>query len=140
MIPAAIVIIGVILSGFSISSQEDTVKDLLIQRTSILQDTYDGKMEKEKAMKSLRDIETYPLLSKDIQGLETTDACQMDVVQDMEIKTVAKTMKMFNFASFKVDIDWSMRGLSGDYNTDGQYFVVVKSEGNKNRLSEFNLQ
>ncbi|WP_027398602.1 hypothetical protein [Anaerovorax odorimutans] len=141
MIPAIIVIVGVVFSGFSVQTHEKTVSDLLEERTSVLQNAYYCNMDKEKVVKLLKKIETYPLLSKDIDALQSIeDGCQIDVVKSMDIKTIERNVKMFNFISFDVDIDWSMSGLSGDYLTDGQYSVVIKSEGRNYKLSEFNLE
>lgn len=141
MIPAVIIIVGAIFSGFSVQSQESKVKELLAERTTILQDAHYKKAEKTGVIKRLSKIETYPLLSKDIQGLEEiADACQMDIVKSMEIKKVENKMKMFNIVSFDVSIDWSMSGLSGDYMTDGEYSVILKTDGEDYKLSEFNIK
>jgi len=135
--PAIIIIIAGIFSGFSEQSNDKTVENLLKKRTVILQDAYYGKIETDKAEQYLNEIETYPLLSEDIQGLRNADLTQMDIVNSMEFLSINKTLKMFDFISYNTKIRWYMSGLSADYISDNQYSVVIKSTKEGFKISEF---
>lgn len=137
-LPAIIIIIAGIFSGFSKQSCDQVVESLLEERTSILQKAYYGKIDEETAEKSLAKIETYPLLSEDIQGLRNSDPTQLDIVKSMELRNVTQSMKMFDYISYQLEIRWYMSGLSADYVCDNEYSVVVKSTNSGYKLSEFN--
>ena len=138
IIPAVIIIIAGIFSGFNEQSYDQTVENLLKERTSILQKAYYGKIEIENAEILLGGIETYPLLAEDIQGLRNADPSQMDIVKSMEFIDMTQTMKMFDYISYNTVIRWNMSGLSADYISDNKYSVVIKSTNNGYMLSEFN--
>ena len=140
IVPAILVIIAGIFSGFSRQSYEEIATDLLKERTHILQKAYYGSIELEKAEGYLRDIETYPLLSEDIQGLRTADATSLDIVNSMEFIEIDNTMKMFDYISFCTEIRWYMSGLDGDYISENDYSVIVKDTNSGYKLSEFNAK
>lgn len=140
IVPAIIIIIAGIFSGFSEQSNDKIVEILLEKRTAILQDAYYGKIERNKAEQYLNEIETYPLLTEDIQGLRNADPTQMDIVKSMEFLSINKTITMFEFISYDAEIRWHMSGLSADYICDNQYSVVIKSTNEGYRISEFNAK
>lgn len=138
IIPAVIVIILGILSGFRDPSTDKIVGDLLKERTNVLQRAYYKTLEMEKAEESLQRIETYPLLSEDIYYLRAAEATEMDVIKHMEIVEQIQNKKMFDYISYDVVIRWYMNGLNGDYVTEHPYSVVIKSTKEGYKISEFN--
>lgn len=132
------IIIAGIFSGFSEQSHDQIVENLLKDRTSILQKAYYGKIEMDKAEKYLCKIETYPLLTQDIQCLREADPSQLDMVKSMDFKSITQTIQMFDYISYDIIIRWHMRGLSADYISDNEYSVVIKSTSQGYKLSEFN--
>lgn len=136
--PAILIIIAGIFSGFSEQSHNKIVENLLKERTSILQSAYYGKIEINKAEAYLSKIETYPLLTEDIQSLRNADPTQIDIVKSMEFISITQTVKMFDYISFHIVIRWHMSGLSDDYISNNEYSVVIKSTSNGYKLSEFN--
>lgn len=139
ILPAVLIIVAGVFSGFKEQSTETLVKELLEERTRILQQGYYEKMKKEDAEEALSKIETYPLLSEDLQGLRDVENTDLDVVKSMELKNARQKSKMFDYLSFHVEIRWYMSGPEGDYITEGAYSVVMKSlnEGESWKLSEF---
>jgi len=138
ILPAIIIIVAGIFSGFSSQSNDDVVECLLEKRTEILQNAYYGKIEKGQAEKDLSQIETYPLLTEDIENLRDFDASQLDIVKSMEFVSVKQESKMFDYISFSILIHWYMSGLSSDYVSDNEYSVILKDTNDGYKLSEFN--
>ncbi len=138
ILPAIIIIIAGIFSGFSEQSCDAVAENLLEERTTILQNAYYGNIEPEQVEKNLSRIETYPLLSEDIGNLREADPCQLDIVKSMEFIEVEQEKKMFDYISFHMKIRWYMSGLSSDYISDNEYSVVLKSNKDGYKLSEFN--
>lgn len=138
ILPAIIIIIAGIFSGFSEQSHNQIVENLLKERTSILQKAYYGKIEIENAEKYLCKIETYPLLTEDIQGLRNADPSQIDLVKSMDFISITQTIKMFDYISYNTVIRWNMSDLSADYISENEYSVVIKFTNRGYKLSEFN--
>ena len=138
IIPAVIVIIIGIFSGFRDLSTDKVVENLLKERTSLLQRAYYKTLEIEKAEESLQKIETYPLLSEEIYYLRAAEATDMDIIKHMEIVEQTQNKKMFGYISYDVVIRWYMNGANGDYISEHPYSVVVKSTNEGYKLSEFN--
>jgi hypothetical protein len=138
ILPAIIIIIAGIFSGFSNQSCDQITKDLLRERTEILQNAYYGKIDRNKAEEALSKIETYPLLSEDVGNLKNYDATQIDIVKSMEFLDVKQESKMFDYISFHTKIRWNMNGLSADYVSENEYSVILKSTTQGYKLSEFN--
>lgn len=137
ILPAVLIIIAGVFSGFKEQSKETLVKEMLEERTRILQQGYYEQMKKEDAEEALSKIETYPLLSEDIQGLRDAEATDLDMVKSMELKNIRQKTKMFDYIAFHVEIRWYMSGLEGDYVTEGSYSVVMKSLHDGWKLAEF---
>ncbi len=138
ILPAIIIIVAGIFSGFSNQSSDDVAERLLEKRTEILQNAYYGEIEKDQAEKDLSQIETYPLLTEDIENLRDFDASQLDIVKSMEFVSVKQESKMFDYISFSILIRWYMSGLSSDYVSDNEYSVILKDTNDGYKLSEFN--
>ncbi|MGI6731225.1 MAG: hypothetical protein ACOX5F_04895 [Anaerovoracaceae bacterium] len=140
LVPAIIIIIAGFFSGYGRQSYDKIAIDLLKERTNILQKAYYGHMELEKAEAYLSKIETYPLLSEDIQGLRSADPACLDIIRSMEFVEIGNMSKMFDYISFYVQIRWYMSGLDGDYICENDYVVVLKETNSGLKLSEFNAR
>ena len=138
ILPAVIVIIAGIFSGFSNQSYDQIAEDLLRERTEILQNAYYGKIDRSTAETKLGKIETYPLLSEDIGNLKNSDPSQLDIVKSMDFIEVEQESKMFDYISMHMEIRWSMSGLSSDYISNNEYSVILKATKDGYKLSEFN--
>lgn len=138
ILPAFVIIIAGIFSGFSEQSQEQVIKDLLMDRTKIMQRACYGKIEMDRAEKILGRIETYPLLSEDIQNMRNLEASDMDKIKSMEIISIKQKMKMFDYTSYDIEIRWIMDGYEEEYVYENEYSIVVKTSNKTVRLSEFN--
>ncbi|MEG1930317.1 MAG: hypothetical protein RR131_04180 [Anaerovorax sp.] len=140
MIPAILLIIFGVFSGFSNSSEEETVEGLIRERTSILQQTYFGKMTKEQAETRLQEIEIYPLYNKDIYQFDQFKNTEIDRVRGMKIKEIWENTNLYDYKAFKCKIQWEMRGVEGNYTTLGLYHLVLKKDRGIYKLSEFELK
>ena len=138
ILPAIIIIIAGIFSGFSGQPCSKTAQNLLEQRTKILQNAYYGKIEMKNAERELGKIETYPLLSEDLGNLKSADPAQLDIVKSMEFLEVNQEQELFNFISYHMRIRWNMSGLDSDYISENEYTVVLKERKDSLKLSEFN--
>lgn len=134
---AIIVIIISVFSGFSNPVEEDVVKDILEQRTSIMQKTFYNQITKEKAESELQKIETYPIITEDIKQLRQWDNTELDFVKKMSFTNVKVEKKLLEYMTYRVDILWEMSGLSEDYFMEGKYHVVFKKTNNQYKLSCF---
>lgn len=137
ILPAIIIIIAGFFSGFSKQSWDLVAENLLQERTQILQHAYYGRIEMEQAEKYLSRIETYPLLSEDINNLRESAPTELDLVKSMEIIESEQESKNFDYISMNMSIRWYMRGLESDYTCDNQYTVVLYFTNNTYKLSEF---
>lgn len=135
---AIIVIIISVFSGFSNPVEEDIVKDILEQRTSIMQKAFYNQITKEKAEADLEKIETYPIITEDIKQLRQWENTQIDVVKEMSFTNVKLEKNLLEYMTYRVDILWEMSGLSEDYFMESNYHVVFKKNNDNYKLSCFN--
>ena len=138
LLPAIIIIIAGIFSGFSEQPGEKTAESLLEERTQVLQNAYYGKIKIDDAEKRLSRIEAYPLLSEDIENLRNAEPTQLDIVKSMEFIEVKEERSLFDYLSLHMKIRWYMRGLDSDYISDNEYSVVLKKTSDGYKISEFN--
>ncbi len=136
---AIIVIIISIFSGFSNPVEKDIVKDILEQRTNVMQKAFYNQITKEKAEEELEKIETYPIITEDIKQLRQWDDTQLDVVKKMSFTKVEQEKNLLEYMTYRVDIIWEMSGLSEDYFTEGKYHVVLKKVNDQYKLSCFDV-
>ncbi|QHI73747.1 hypothetical protein [Aminipila terrae] len=134
---AIIIIIISVFSGFSNPVEEDIVKELLEQRTSIMQKAFYNQITKERAEAELERIETYPIITDDIKQLRQWDSTDIDVVKKMSITNIKTEKNLLEYMTYRVDIIWEMSGLSEDYFMEGGYHVVFKKINNQYKLSCF---
>ena len=137
LFPAIIIIIAGFFSGFSEQSLTETAKNLLEQRTQILQQAYYGQIDRDKAEKYLGKIESYPLLSEDIGNLKDMTDTDQDKVTSMEFLDFKQDDKLFLYVSLHTKIRWHMRGSGADYISDNEYLVILKSTKDGYRLTRF---
>lgn len=138
ILPASILIIVGIFSGFSEQSYIKMAESLLEERTMVLQMAYSGRIELDKAEEMLKQIETYPLLSEDIAYLRTAEPTQIDTVKSMEFVETYQKNELFGYVSLNTNIRWNMKGLGTDYVSDNEYSVILKTTKSGYKLSEFN--
>lgn len=134
---AIIIIIVSVFSGFSNPAEEDIVKSILEQRTSIMQKAFYNQMTKENAETELEKIETYPIVTEDIKQLREWENTQLDVVKNMSFTNIKLEKKLLEYMTYRVDILWEMSGLSEEYFTECNYHVVFKKINNQYKLSCF---
>ncbi len=137
LFPAIIIIIAGFFSGFSEQSLTQTAKNLLEQRTKILQQAYYGQIERDQAEKYLNKIEMYPLLSEDIGNLKAMEDTDPDKVTSMEFLDIKQDDKLFLYVSMHVKIRWHMSGSGTDYISDNDYLVILKSTKDGYKLTRF---
>lgn len=135
---AALIIIVSMFSGFTQINQEDIVTSVLKQRTDILQDAFYSKITKEDAEKQLEKIETYPLLTEDIQQLRAWENTDMDFVKNMSVTNLCVKKNFLEYLTYEADILWEMRGFDSDYFMKGSYHIVMKKVNEEYKLSCFN--
>ncbi len=134
---AVVVIIVSVFSGFSKPEQTDVVKNMLEQRTNIMQKAFYNQITKEKAEEELEKIETYPILTEDIKQLRQWENTQLDIVKKMNFNDIKLEKNLLEYMTYRVDILWEMSGLSEDYFMEGSYHVVFKRINNEYKLSCF---
>jgi len=137
ILPAISIIIAGFFSGFSEQSCVQIAKKLLEERTHVLQEAYYGRIEPEQAETYLAKIETYPLLTEDIENLRTADATDFDRVKSMEFLEIAQENKLLGYVSLHAKIRWHLCGAGSDYISDNDYFIILKSIDGVYRLSQF---
>lgn len=137
MIPSVIIIAVSLLTGFGVQEKQDVVTGLLTDRAFILQKAYYGEISVEEAEAQLCKVETQPILKEDVTLLKSTDFTDMDMVQRLEVSNLYPKMNMFDNVSFQGYLTWYMRGLSGDYITEGNYFILLKENAGQWKLSQF---
>lgn len=134
---AVIVIVAALFSGFSTSSLQGSISALLMQRTDVLQKAYTGKISMHQAENTLRQIETYPLLTEDVLALNSFEPGQMDWIRNMEFLSVEERARYTGFYTYETVIRWHMSGLEGNYVSEYSYHVVLKETQDQYYLSEF---
>lgn len=135
--PAIIIIIAGFFSGFSGQTLTQTAKNLLEQRTQILQKAYYNQIDRKQAERYLSKIEDYPLLSEDIGNLKGMEETDQDRVTSMEFLDIKQDDKLFLFVSLHVKIRWHMNGSGTGYISDNDYLVVLKSTRDGYKLTRF---
>jgi hypothetical protein len=136
IVPFLIIICIIVFSGFGQSSNTAIAKDLLKERTSILQQAYYGQLDIDEVEERLYLIETQPLLESDILTLRNADSGQIDFIKKMEVISLKQTTKLYDYLSFQGQIKWYMTGLTGDYIETVEYAIVLKSYGRLYKISD----
>jgi uncharacterized membrane protein len=137
VVPAITVIVVSILSGFASSDTDKTAINLIKERTNILQKSFYGQMSLQEAERRLSHIQTYPLLSQDIQNIREWETGDLDIIRRMNIAEFEQEMNFMNYITYRAVIYWDMTGLSGNYTERGTYHVVLKRENELYKLSVF---
>jgi hypothetical protein len=138
IIPFSLIILLSIFSGFSSGNGDvSPVKELIKERTNIMQKMLLSQINLEKAEELLYEIETQPLLSSDIRSLRDYKDTDMDVVREMEVLALNPVSDIYGYKSFTGDVLWYMRGPDGDYVQSIDYNIVIKKTGKKYKISEF---
>lgn len=137
MLPSLIVIAVCIFTGFGVQEKTNTVTGLLTDRAFILQKAYYGEISVEDAEAQLFTVETQPLLKEDITLLRNADFCQLDMIDRLEVSGLMQKMSMFENISFQGHLTWYMKGLSGDYVSESDYYILLKSTSGQWKLSQF---
>ena len=137
ILPAMIVIVAVFLSGYKEQSCVRITESLLEERTTILQQAYLGRLKNDDAERYLSRIETYPLLTEDVQALRESQETDFDPVKAMEILEIRQDSKHFRYLTLFVRIRWHLSGPDSDYVSENDYTVVLKSTSNGFLLSQF---
>lgn len=138
-IPALIIIIISLLSGFTYHDDEELLKSMLIERTQILQDGFFGMTDRKYAENMITELEVQPILSEDVKNLRGYEQTDMDRVEKMTFVSVEKKSNFMGYITFEVQILWDMRSPEGKYETYGTYHTVLKKTGNSYYLSKFEL-
>ncbi|MBN7772541.1 hypothetical protein [Clostridium aminobutyricum] len=140
VIMALLIIIISVFSGFADPSVsgDSNVEQLLQQRTSILQKAFYNQISKEKAEEALEKIETYPLITKDIEELRDWDNTEIDVVNSMKFLDIKQEKNLLEYSTYKVKILWEMSGLDKDYTMEGNYNIVLKKSDGLYKISCLN--
>jgi hypothetical protein len=136
-VPAIIVIAVSVLSGFTSSDADQIAINLIKERTNILQKSFYGQMSQQEAEKRLSHIQTYPLLSQDIQSIREWEASELDIIRKMNIAEFEQEKNYLNYRTYKAVIYWDMTGLKDNYTLKGTYHVVLKMENDQYKLSVF---
>ena len=139
IIPSIIIIVLSVLPGAGSVKNEDIIKSLLIERTSILQDCYFGMVSKEDTYNKLRNIETYPLITEDMESFDDYTDTDFDRVMRMNFEDIELKSSFMGYISYETVIVWDMRSPEGEYRTSGKYHVVLLDEGDRTFLSKFEL-
>ncbi|MEG0829100.1 MAG: hypothetical protein RSD88_00565 [Anaerovoracaceae bacterium] len=137
VIPAMMIIVFSLFSGFTNKSTQDVAKDLMRQRTSIIQNTYYHHISEEEGKKQLAKIEVGDLLNRDIRGLETWKDGEFEWIEAMDFETIEITKENKGYTCYDVSIHWQIRGEEKRYATAYKYNVVLKETVGEQKLSVF---
>ncbi|MGI6752496.1 MAG: hypothetical protein ACOX4U_07840 [Anaerovoracaceae bacterium] len=139
LIPCSLILCLAILAGFSPSSaaEDEPLEYLLERRTKIIQNAIYGNISKNEAEIMLREVETVPLLKKDIKSLYQWDSTRMDIVKKGRIIEKTETAQIYDYISYRILVRWEMAGAQGDYSQTQEYHMVIKKMGMEYRMSDF---
>lgn len=132
-IPALIVIVFCIFSGFSSQNPQSTAKSLIDQRAKILQNAATGEIPARAAEKKLRQIEDEALLQSDLEELQKKKSPNDEKLYAVKFKEMTKKKQFFHYITYQADILWDM----GSSTSQCSYNVVIKEENGSFRLTVF---
>lgn len=139
VIPGLLVITACLFTGFGSANQEGLIKQLLDQRTSILQQAYFGQLDQGEAEALLAKVETQPLLSQDVNALRSSVPTDFQRVNSMEIRWLEKKVQMMSYLTYDATLRWYMNSPEGSTVETGEYQLVLKYGGDGYKLSEMRL-
>ncbi len=139
VIPGLLVITACLFTGFGSANQEGLVKQLLDQRTNILQQAYFGQLDQGQAEELLAKVETQPLLSQDVNTLRASEPTDFQRVNSMELRQLEKKVQMMSYLTYDASIRWYLNSPEGSAVEDGNYQLVLKYSGDSYKLSEMRL-
>ena len=137
LFPAAAILCMVFLSGFTSPKEEVLVRDLLLDRTQILEEFYYGHASLQASEERLAEVETQPLLKEDIAAMRAWEATDLDMVKGLTVLSLEKRTGLYGYLAFDAVILWNMQGLAGSYTEITEYNVVLKQSGKQYRISIF---
>lgn len=136
-LPALIIIIFCLFSGFSSDIKPESIEDQLLQRTKIMQECMDGIASYSETEKKLISLETQPLLSEDVKNLKNSKNSSFDKVHKMSIVSVENKRNILGNSTYEIKIKWDMEGPEGKYTAEGVYSVITQKVGDDYLISKF---
>lgn len=136
-LPLLLILVLSVFSGFRYGPERETVKRLLTERTTVLQQAYYDNTDEEEIERHLVRIETQPLLGEDILSLRETKNTDIDKVVHMEIMDIRQIKRLYSFHTYQIRICWYMNGAKGNYKEILNYHVVMKYDGKAYKIKEF---
>lgn len=134
----AICILIAAATGFAASGNEQTtIKSLISQRTDILNDFYNGKIQKKAATEMLTSMETDLLLAEDLKNLDLYFQTDIDQVQEYSFEKINIKQADKSLICADVTMLWKVEGLDGKDSFLHTYSVICEKEGKTYKLAQF---
>lgn len=138
-VPAIVIIIFCLFSGFSSDKDFYSAEEQLLERTEIMRSCLDGEIGYAEAEKRLSRIETQPLLSEDMNNLRSAVDTDFDRVNKMYIISMENKRDILGSRTYEAFVKWDMEGAGGRYVAEGTYSIIEQKVGEKYLLSKFEV-
>jgi len=129
-----------LLSGFGFL-QERTIPQLLKQRADIMQMVWYSEVTPQEGEAMLKEIETHPLLSDDVEWLRAAEAgMDFAYVLDMEVLELKQTSRSLAGTCYLAEIQWELEEYNQHVTERRTYRIrTVRENDGTIRLSEFEV-
>ena len=136
VLPALILVLELLLSGFLTKGTDwELVRDLLLQRTAILEQTYFGELSSEEGERALCAVECHPLLRQDVELLRTYGNGGLDRVKDLRLLVLEPLHSYGGTKTYRACVEWTLLTGEGIEREPVFYYLVLEQVGSRSRIS-----
>ena len=143
-----ILLFGIAAKSAELNVQDDSVRNaspadtleirqLLLQRTQIMNEYFAGNRKLGSAAEELAEIEDGVLYVEDLIGMEIYENTDIDTVESCDIEVIRIINQGFSPIHAAVKIKWTVHGLDGRTVFTENYMAVCEKRGKTLKLVEF---
>ena len=128
------------LTGLREDPAERAVKELIEERTAVMENVLRGKITRGEGLERLVEIERDDLYARDANILREYEDTDCDRVRDMNIISLERKSSMYETFSFKAEIERICLDHEGEYISREEYHIGAVREGDEYRLISMNIK
>ncbi|MDO4545104.1 MAG: hypothetical protein Q4C25_03015 [Bacillota bacterium] len=137
---AVLCVAGLGLAGATEDKEAGAVKELMYQRTDIIENIMSGVLTYEEGKEQLRQVETGALYSRDLRTLKDYGASDYEKVRNMDIVSLEQMSNIYDSYTFVGEIEWTNEGYEGVYKERITYEIGLKEIKDEYRLTSLEIQ
>lgn len=137
---AVICIVGLALMGAAGDNETDIVKNLLQNRSFVMENVLFGKITYEEGKAQLKKIEGDRLYNDDLRALRKYRNTDLEKIKKMDIIEMKKKSHIYDRITFSSKIKWTVSGMENVYEETHNYLIGIDVNEGEYKLISFEIQ